>query len=793
MAAAPPAAGFARRVSAYPLVDMDAAWAALRDATRLIMLADAADGGGAQHWVDTFRAAALGRVLSAPVLAPRAVPAAPCSRLDGFALRAPPAPAGAVYRVAARQRAGASAAVELPPGAAVAWVTTGGALPLGADAVVGVEATTAVDAAGRPLPGVARGSEEFVQLAATAAAAPGDNVRAAGSDVPAGAVLLHAGHQLTPPDLAALLSAGVTRVPVRAPVCVGILGTGDELVSPEAAAAGDGAAGAPSPSPAVATNVVVDSNSLMLELLLGALGSAVAASRLGIAPDTLDAVTGALRSACAAPNAPRVLVLTGGVSMGDRDYVKPALEALCSELGGRSRVLFGRLSMKPGKPTTAALLDVPGGGGGEHGGAAAPVTPLPGARRRLVLVLALPGNPVSALVGGHMLVAPAVRALSGLPWAAALPATARVTMLDGVACDPERPEFHRVVAWAAAPPPPAGGGLMGAQPPAAPHAAPPAGAIIYARSTGSQASSRLLSAVGCNALLWVPASSAGDLQPPFTGVAHLLGPLAAPAALPAELADVARLRTAAQSGASAGGAGGGGCMCGGGHDDAAAAAGAPPLPAALPSSAAAAAGGAYPPHLTAPATALDVRIGVLTISTRCARGETLDLAGPAVVAWFSAACGGAPGSKLRAVWPAGAQRIVADDAAAIRAAAQQLLGEGGPEEAGCSPPPAVQQPQRQRRVVDVLVTSGGTGMAPSDVTPEALRPLIARPAPGLQHAMLAASLRATPMAALSRYEAGVSASGALLLQLPGSPKAVRECLDAVRLVLPHALAQLCEQ
>ena len=86
-----------------------------------------------------------------------------------------------------------------------------------------------------------------------------------------------------------------------------------------------------------------------------------------------------------------------------------------------------------------------------------------------------------------------------------------------------------------------------------------------------------------------------------------------------------------------------------------------------------------------------------------------------------------------------------------------------------------------------MLTTGGTGFGPRDVTPEATRPLLEREAPGLVHAMLAFGLGKTPMAALSRYCAGTRGR-ALVVNMPGSPKAVRECVEALRLLLPHALA-----
>ncbi len=90
------------------------------------------------------------------------------------------------------------------------------------------------------------------------------------------------------------------------------------------------------------------------------------------------------------------------------------------------------------------------------------------------------------------------------------------------------------------------------------------------------------------------------------------------------------------------------------------------------------------------------------------------------------------------------------------------------------------------RAVPLVVTTGGTGFGPRDVTPEATRAVIEREAPGLAELMRRAGLEATPMAALSRAVAG-SRAATLILNLPGSPKGVRESLDAVLPVLPHAI------
>lgn len=683
------------RGSIYPMLEMDVALDLVRAA--------ALSARTSVHDLDICAPEALGCVLAEDARSPAAVPPVPCSRVDGYALRAGGGPGR--YSVAARHRpgiaaGGASQTAPLAPGAA-AWVTTGGAVPRGADAVVPVEGTAPV------APGATPGAEAAVDI--VDAVQPGDNVRPAGSDVAAGETLVRAGAELGAGDVAALLSCGIRRVRAwRRPV-VGILSSGDEIV--DAAAGGAGAA----------DGAVIDSNRPVLAHVLRAAAASVV--DLGIVADCAADVAAALEAAASTCD---VVVTTGGVSMGDRDFVKPLL-------GRLGRVVFGRLNMKPGKPTTLAVLERPAtrdAASASDGGRAAP----PATRR--VLVFALPGNPVSAWVGAHVLVAPALRHMAGVPWAAALPPSVPVRLLDArLPLDAERPEFHRATVWAASDA--EGGGLV-------------------ARSTGPQASSRTLSLSGANALLWLPPARAGGgaFAGPALVRALLIGPVLAEGAVDAAV------RGGSRAAPAAGGGGGGDCRCG-------RAAPLPPFPGPSP----------FAPHVAAPAEHVPVALCVLTVSDRCSRGVAADTSGPAIVRHLTAA---SPRLAVRVVECA----CVADDETAIYGTVARWCGvDGRGGEGSVLHGPAV---------ASLVITTGGTGFGLRDVTPEALRPLLRRPAPGLVHAMLEVGRAATPLAALSRYEAGVAGAATLVIEMPGSAKAVAECLGALDPLLPHVLALLSE-
>jgi molybdenum cofactor synthesis domain-containing protein len=156
-----------------------------------------------------------------------------------------------------------------------------------------------------------------------------------------------------------------------------------------------------------------------------------------------------------------------------------------------------------------------------------------------------------------------------------------------------------------------------------------------------------------------------------------------------------------------------------------------------------------------------MRVGILTVSDRSARGERADLSGPALA---DAVAVGLPGAEIAEMV------IVPDEVEAVAAVLVSWCDEAR---------------------LELILTTGGTGFAPRDVTPEATRAVLHREAPGLVEAMRATSLRVTPHAMLSRAAAGIRGS-TLIINLPGSPKGAVENLQTVLPVLPHALELLRE-
>jgi molybdenum cofactor synthesis domain-containing protein len=154
-----------------------------------------------------------------------------------------------------------------------------------------------------------------------------------------------------------------------------------------------------------------------------------------------------------------------------------------------------------------------------------------------------------------------------------------------------------------------------------------------------------------------------------------------------------------------------------------------------------------------------MRFGILTLSDRSSRGERADSSGPALAALIQGEG-----------WSVVKQEVLPDDEAAIR---EMLISWSNGGE------------------MDVILTTGGTGFAPRDVTPEATRAVIEREAPGLAEAMRAASLQVTPHAMLSRIATGIRRK-TIIINLPGSPKGAVENLQVIIPVLPHAIQLLRE-
>ena len=303
---------------------------------------------------------AAGRVLAAPVVSHCNVPAFANSQMDGYAARAQDLVAGQVYSVSQRIAAGQTP-VPLVAGS-LARIFTGAPMPEGADTVVMQEDTEPADVAPASDAGSVIGSGGGLpSVRVLRVSSVGQFVRQPAADLRLGQTVLSAGHRLRASDLGLLSSIGCTTVTVFRRPRAAVFSSGDELVAP----------GQP-----LSPGKIYDSNRPMMIALLRGLGLEV--TDMGCLPDRLEATRNALSAAAKSHD---FLMTSGGVSVGEEDHMKAAVQA-------EGTLDLWKIAIKPGKPFA-------------HG------------RIGLAAFVGLPGNPVSSWVTFVLLVQPFVRRLSG--------------------------------------------------------------------------------------------------------------------------------------------------------------------------------------------------------------------------------------------------------------------------------------------------------------------------------------------------------------------------------------------
>lgn len=322
---------------------------------------------------------ALGRCAAEPVLATVPLPGFDNSMMDGYAVHAGETAAGSLLKVAGEQPAGRDLGLHCAAGQAIR-IFTGAPMPSGADAVIMQED---VERLGEDI----RIQEPVV---------PGENVRRKGADLGRGQVVLRAGERLTPGRLGVLASQGLVQVKVHSLPRVAVMSTGDELVPPGL-------------GQELAAGQIYNSNGCMLQALVKECG--VAEPQAFHCADDRAATRGMLQQLLAEHD---VLVLSGGVSVGDHDHIRPALQDL-----GMQPDLW-RVKVKPGKPFLFAQAQ------GKY-------------------VFGLPGNPVSSYVTFQLFVRPALQRLAGAGAEEVAPRRFLATSATALVNDGDRPHYLRGV------------------------------------------------------------------------------------------------------------------------------------------------------------------------------------------------------------------------------------------------------------------------------------------------------------------------------------------------------------
>ncbi|XP_061843048.1 gephyrin b isoform X1 [Nerophis lumbriciformis] len=412
------------RMSPFPLTSMDKAFITVLEMTAVL-------GTEIINYRD-----GMGRVLAQDVYAKDNLPPFPASVKDGYAVRAADGPGDRF--IIGESQAGEQPTHTVMPGQ-VMRVTTGAPIPCGADAVVQVEDTELLresedktsTSTHRGACGAQPGTEEL-EVRILVQARPGQDIRPIGHDIKRGECVLAKGTHMGPSEIGLLATVGVTEVEVQKFPVVAVMSTGNELLNPE---------------DDLHPGKIRDSNRSTLLATIQEHGYPTI--NLGIVGDNPDDLLNALNEGISRAD---VIITSGGVSMGEKDYLKQVLD-----IDLHAQIHFGRVFMKPGLPTTFATLDIDG------------------ARK---LIFALPGNPVSAVVTCNLFVIPALRKMQGI--LDPRPTIIKARLSCDVKLDP-RPEYHRcILTW---------------------HHQEP---LPWAQSTGNQVSSRLMSMRSANGLLMLP-------------------------------------------------------------------------------------------------------------------------------------------------------------------------------------------------------------------------------------------------------------------------------------------------
>ncbi|XP_068109407.1 gephyrin isoform X13 [Hyperolius riggenbachi] len=398
------------RMSPFPLTSMDKAFITVLEMTPVL-------GTEIINYRD-----GMGRVLAQEVFAKDNLPPFPASVKDGYAVRAADGPGDRF--IIGESQAGEQPTQTVMPGQ-VMRVTTGAPIPCGADAVVQVEDTELIRESDD-------GTEEL-EVRILVQARPGQDIRPIGHDIKRGECVLAKGTHMGPSEIGLLATVGVTEVEVHKFPVVAVMSTGNELLNPE---------------DDLMPGKIRDSNRSTLLATIQEHGYPTI--NLGIVGDNPDDLLNALNEGISRAD---VIITSGGVSMGEKDYLKQVLD-----IDLHAQIHFGRVFMKPGLPTTFATLDIDG-------------------VRKIIFALPV-GNPVSAVVTCNLFVVPALRKMQGI--LDPRPTIIKARLSCDVKLDP-RPEYHRcILTW---------------------HHQEP---LPWAQSTGNQMSSRLMSMRSANGLLMLP-------------------------------------------------------------------------------------------------------------------------------------------------------------------------------------------------------------------------------------------------------------------------------------------------